>query len=551
VEVLEVQLKIFCRSLPLVFILLSGQLIAGSVSLAWIANAENDLAGYRVYRTQSPGTGYSPVNTSLVTTPAFTDTNVVAGNTYYYAVTAVNSSGQESPKSSEVKAILPLSGGNALVFPAHTAGIDPALESTFVGVAVLNTAASDNLVQINSVDSSGAEQLASSSVFGPNVQNAFLAASLPGNGPGVVAFKAKGAQEGLRSFFLVGDGQPDRLDGVGGKLPAASSLFFPIAAETTGGKTVLFLTNPSNNQGADVSLSLVDAQGQPIQTASLNLAAGASRLAALTDLLTVPRLGGDYYVRLNANNSIQGFELLADANEFWSASAQASVPTSGLWIPHFVLGPNGEDTEIRLINVETQPLSARLKIYDDSATLLTTKDLTVPAGGMLVDRLSSLLGLAAVPPQQPFLTGHMVIDIVAPASVGVSLLGTATFTGPLGKARSTLPMWRQPQADSLYLHVAQSSAQDVFTGLAIMNPNSTAVSVIVRAYGKDGMMTGERTLQIEAGQRVVDLLNGSRLFGPAFEQTGGHLTVSGNQPIVSFVVFGDSHSRYLSAVEGQ
>ena len=545
------QLKIFCRFLPLLVILLSHHLIAGSVSIVWTANPEKDLAGYRIYRTQSPGTGYVPVNTSLAATPCFTDTTAVPGGTYYYAVTAVNYTGQESPKSSEVKATVPTSKNSAFVFPAHTIGIDPSLDSTFVGVAVLNTAATANLVEITAMNSSGAEQPVTSSIYGPSVQSAFLTASLPGSAPPVVAFKAKGAQEGLRGFFLVGDGQPNRLDGVGGKLPPATSLFFPIAAESTGGRTVLFLTNPDPSQGADLSFALVNPQGQPIGTASLTLAPGTSRLAALTDLLPLQPFSGDYYLRLNANNAVQGFELLADTNEFWSSSAQVPVPTKALWIPHFVLGLNGEDTELRLINVESQPISARLKVYDDSATLLKTRDLLVPAGGLLVDRLSNILGPTAVPPFQPFLTGHMVIDVLTPSAGGLGILGTATFTGPFGKARSTLPMWRQPRMDSLYLQVAQSAAQDVFTGLAIMNPNSTTVSVIVRVFAKNGSLTGERTLQIGAGQRVVDLLNGSRLFGPAFQQTEGHMTVTGNQPIVSFVVFGDSYSRYLAAVEGQ
>jgi len=437
-----------------------------------------------------------------------------------------------------------------LVFPAHLNGIDPALESAFVGVALLNTAATDNAVTITAIDSLGNEQLVKNPVFGPSVQEAFLAASLGSTGT-QVAFKAKGAGEGLRGFFLVGDGRPDRLDGVGGKLPAATSLVFPIAAQSTDAKTVLFLTNPSGSQTADLTLRLVDRDGQAVQTASLSLAPGASRLAALNQLMPAAGIAGDSFLRLDANTAVQGFELLADQNEFSSASAQQSIPAAtALWIPHFVLGVNGEDTEIRLVNVESQPVTARLKVYDDSANLLTTRDFSIPAGGLFVDWLSNLLGLTVVPPSQPYISGHMVIDILNPGA-GVGILGTATFTGPQRKARSTLPMWRQPHVDSLYLQVAQSTAQDVFTGLAIMNPNPTAVSVTVRVFTNEGHLAGERTLQIEPGQRVVDLLNGVRFFGPAFEQTGGHLTVAGDQPIVSFVVFGDSQSRWFSAVEGQ
>jgi hypothetical protein len=84
----------------------------------------------------------------------------------------------------------------------------------------------------------------------------------------------------------------------------------------------------------------------------------------------------------------------------------------------------------------------------------------------------------------------------------------------------------------------------LFTGLAVMNPNATAVSVTVRAWDKDGRATAEKTLQVQAGQRIVDLLNGSRLFGPAFDQVGGHLELSSDQPVVSFVVFGDGGAQF-------
>jgi len=39
--------------------------------------------------------------------PSYTDTNVQSGQTYYYVVTAINSSNQESGYSSEVTAIVP------------------------------------------------------------------------------------------------------------------------------------------------------------------------------------------------------------------------------------------------------------------------------------------------------------------------------------------------------------------------------------------------------------------------------------------------------------
>jgi hypothetical protein len=112
-------------------------------------------------------------------------------------------------------------------------------------------------------------------------------------------------------------------------------------------------------------------------------------------------------------------------------------------------------------------------------------------------------------------------------------------------------MWRKPRQETLYLHVAQSAAQDVFTGLAIMNPASRATSVTLQAFDQAGQKTAEKQLQVGPGRRVVDLLDGSRFFGPSFSQTGGHLQITSDEPVVSVVMFGDGHSRFLAAVEGQ
>jgi len=71
-----------------------------SVVLGWTASTST-VAGYNVYRATVSGGPYTRVNPSLVAGLGFTDTNVVSGTTYYYRVTAVDSSGNESVYSNE------------------------------------------------------------------------------------------------------------------------------------------------------------------------------------------------------------------------------------------------------------------------------------------------------------------------------------------------------------------------------------------------------------------------------------------------------------------
>ena len=85
---------------------LSGTGIAPyKVSLSWDASTSS-VAGYNVYRGGNTGGPYNKIfNLNLNT--SYTDTTVASGNTYYYVTTAVNSSGQESTYSNQVKAVIP------------------------------------------------------------------------------------------------------------------------------------------------------------------------------------------------------------------------------------------------------------------------------------------------------------------------------------------------------------------------------------------------------------------------------------------------------------
>jgi fibronectin type 3 domain-containing protein len=66
------------------------------------------VSGYNVYRgTTSNGPYSTQLNSSLVTAVGFTDSTVAAGTTYYYVVTAVNSSNVESVDSNQATAIIP------------------------------------------------------------------------------------------------------------------------------------------------------------------------------------------------------------------------------------------------------------------------------------------------------------------------------------------------------------------------------------------------------------------------------------------------------------
>ena len=75
---------------------LPGPAAASSVDLSWSISVENDLAGYRVYRSEKGDQRGQLLTSELLPTPAYRDMAAQPGTRYWYTVTAVDRAGNES-----------------------------------------------------------------------------------------------------------------------------------------------------------------------------------------------------------------------------------------------------------------------------------------------------------------------------------------------------------------------------------------------------------------------------------------------------------------------
>ncbi|HTS13237.1 MAG TPA: fibronectin type III domain-containing protein [Candidatus Limnocylindrales bacterium] len=91
----------------LVIFVPAGENAPAHLELSWAINPETDVAGYNVYRSEQEGTLGARLNPELLPTPAFRDTSPVAGRRYFYSVTAVDRSGNESSPSASVSGEIP------------------------------------------------------------------------------------------------------------------------------------------------------------------------------------------------------------------------------------------------------------------------------------------------------------------------------------------------------------------------------------------------------------------------------------------------------------
>jgi fibronectin type 3 domain-containing protein len=78
-----------------------------SVTLNWNASSSSNVAGYNIYRGATPSGPYTKLNPALIPATSYLDGGVRAGLVYYYVVTTVDSSNNESVPSNEASATLP------------------------------------------------------------------------------------------------------------------------------------------------------------------------------------------------------------------------------------------------------------------------------------------------------------------------------------------------------------------------------------------------------------------------------------------------------------
>jgi hypothetical protein len=77
------------------------------VDLSWNASTSPNLAGYNMYRAPDSVNWQRMNSGGLIASTLYSDSTAANSSTYYYAATAVNTSGEESVKSTPIQVTIP------------------------------------------------------------------------------------------------------------------------------------------------------------------------------------------------------------------------------------------------------------------------------------------------------------------------------------------------------------------------------------------------------------------------------------------------------------
>lgn len=123
-----------------IFVLLAApNSLAGTATVSWNKNPEPDIKGYKIYYGTSSGNYNDSVSIDSPDQTSYVFNNLQEGNTYYFAVTAVDLADHESERSDEASKAVP-TGNHA---PTAAFSADPASGSAPLPVAFNADASAD------------------------------------------------------------------------------------------------------------------------------------------------------------------------------------------------------------------------------------------------------------------------------------------------------------------------------------------------------------------------------------------------------------------------
>lgn len=449
--------------------------------------------------------------------------------------------------------VVPPPAITSLFFPAFFKGMHPFYSRSFVGVAVTNLDPAENGLNVAGMNPGG--EMVSQRQMGPvpaNGQTAFVTGEAVDAGKDIRTLMVQGTDAPVRGFFMVGEYELNRLDGVGSEWAEAQTLYLLQGKRAMDGDTCIYLHN-SNQTLVAATVHWMKQDGQSAAQRTLQIPPGGCLMQTLAQIFPQGPTVLDGYLRISADERISGCMVYANADTFVSLPAQRAASGNRLLAPHFYVAGDG-GTQLRLVNTGTTRAQVRIRAYLNGYQPFGDETRELAPGVSLVADLAAILNMPVHDLQSgESYSGYLTLDITPVDALfqDADVIGCIVFSGNNGKFSASLPLATDGFTETLFPHLAQSVQERVFTGLASLNPGDEAVEVRVMAFNKDGQETGDVTFWLQPGERVVDLLDSAAFFGAGFSQVGGYLTMSSSLPVVSFALFGDLELAYMAAVGGQ
>lgn len=444
-----------------------------------------------------------------------------------------------------------LGGSVQLAFPFRIRS-----DATYTGIALTNPLDVSVNVTLTPYDTTGiavadpkvvtiprkrqiANLASDAGLFGPNF-NAFTSGTI----------LAEASAPVLPGFYLLGDFNGSRLDGATADLNPLQSWVWPVIFRQAPAPFTTFeLFNPTQSF-ASATLKLFDSNGTLVSTVTPIIPALGTLTQSIQQLFPLADLnsfsGG--YVTGQSNEHLVARETYGNSFDSNVLPGQIGQSTSTFYWPHFASG-GGYTTELTFINLDTNvTANLTLILYNSSGNRI---DQTSVAIGYSAQKIRTIADLFPALPASQTTTGYVRVDInptnIGPFMFTPSVTGSLRFSAADGSGSAALPLITSQVSDFVYSHVAEAAGY--WTGVAILNTNSTPASMTLEVFKADGTSVGTAPLTLQPGEKIAKLLH--ELVPATLGQSGGWIHIISDQPVSSFSLFGSYNGLSLSAIPPQ
>jgi hypothetical protein len=426
-------------------------------------------------------------------------------------------------------------------------------DATYTGFALTNPLSFSVNVTLTPYDGSGSAIMDPVTLtIPPNGQTAKLATDADVFGPSFNAtsagtIRAVGRTPTLVGFYLLSDVSGPRLDGATAEENLLGSWTWPVIFRQAPAPFTTFeMFNPSTAT-ATAGLTLYDSNGTLISTSSRSINAYGTVTQGFEDLfpgISLNSFNGGYVIG-QSDVSLVVRETFGNSLDSNVLPGQAGQALNTIYLPHFASG-GGYTTELTLVNADlTLAANLTVTLLDDNGTQIAS-----PATISIQPRAQTIQTLAVLFPglTASLTTGYIRIDeaqtFKGPFGFMPSIVGSLRFSLANGSSSSALPLITPSASEFVYSHVAEAAGY--WTGIAILNTNSTSASVSLQVFTAGGASLGTKTLTLQPGQKTAQLLDG--LVPAAAGKSGGYIHITSSVPVTSFSLFGTNDGRSLSAI---
>ena len=467
------------------------------------------------------------------------------------------------------KRLLFQASSEELLFPMYRAD-----RERFSGYAVANLSPADGVVLVEGYSPAGDPLLFPGN---PHIETVGRDQQLARLGSEFFEVSSTTLQEGwirmgsstpeLTSFFQFGNGLSGPLTKMDGSIAwrEQAKVFyftriyegpdsFPAVEDPQDARTFLSIANP-NEEGITLSMTFFDPTGQPVgNLLTRQLPPHGLLFDSVATLfgLQLPVSDGSVMVEVVSGAGAIGFELIELSDTVLGLNATVKADATRLYSAQLANGrdPNSGTTfftSLKLLNVSDQPRTATVIAYREDGLIVGIVGPLTLAPRQAFQRDASqvfLLGPSV---------GSLTVGSIEVQVDGPGILGDVVFGDPKRiNFAAAIPLQQILYTRAVFSQVANGVVDpldlstDMFSGIAVFNPNDEPVQVALRVFSAEGLGRGEMQFVLGRHRRLSDTLE--NLIPESAGLNGGYIILEASQGVVAQELFGNHGMDFLSAV---